>query len=82
MNVSRCFVLFFFLFAFLCIHLTPNSLRECHRAGNFAITLLLRTTRMRSQLFGRVSGVAILQTNKRTKRTTHIEYVFSTSQED
>jgi hypothetical protein len=27
-------------------------------------TILLRTTRMRSQLFGRVSGVAALVTNK------------------
>jgi len=33
---------------------------------NFTITLSLRTTRMRSQLFDRVSGVADLQTNTQT----------------
>jgi len=36
------------------------QLQEC------MVTLLLRTTRMRSQLLGRVSGVAVSQTNKQT----------------
>ena len=43
-----------------------NWLWDCHRAMKFTVTFLLRTTRMCSQLFGRVSGVAVLQTNKQT----------------
>jgi len=44
------------------------QLRECHsiRARSFTVTLLLRTTRMRFQLLGRVSDVATSQTNKQT----------------
>jgi len=48
--------------------MTPNLLQECHCTGNFTTTLLLRTTRMRAQLVGRVSGVAGLQTNKQTNK--------------
>jgi len=58
-----------FLFAFLCIRVTPNSLRECHCAGIFTFTLLLRTTCSRFQLSRRISGVAILVvTNKQTNK--------------
>jgi len=46
--------------------MTPNSLEEYHCAGSFTISLLLSTTRMRSQLSGRVSSAAILKTNKQT----------------
>jgi len=47
-------------------------LRECRsiRARIFMVTLLLHTTRVRSQLLGRVSGVAALVTNKQRSTTT------------
>jgi len=43
------------------------QLLECHwiRARDFTVTLLLRTTRMPSQLLGRASGVAASQTNQK-----------------
>ena len=43
-----------------------GPLWEYLRAGRFQTTLLLRTTRSRSQLFAGVSGVAV--TNKQTKK--------------
>jgi len=36
------------------------------RARNFTVTLLLRTTRMHSQLLGKISGVVALQANIQT----------------
>jgi len=39
-----------FRFAFLCIRMTLNPLREYNRAENFMVTKLLRATRMCSQL--------------------------------
>jgi len=54
---------------FLGIRLNQNSRRECHRARNFAVNLLLCTTRMRSQFSGpgRASGVVVIQKNKQTR---------------
>jgi len=43
-----------------------GSLWECRCAGSFTVTSLLLTTRMRSELVGRVSGVVAVQTNKQT----------------
>jgi len=47
--------------------MTPHLLRRCHRAGNFTVTPILHTTRMRSPRLGRVTSVAVLPTNKQTK---------------
>ena len=51
------------------LYCVQGTLRECRsiRGRNFTVTSLLRTTRMRSQLLGRVSGVVAVQTNKQTK---------------
>jgi len=59
LQVYECFFfLLLVLFAFLCIHMNSNPLQLCLRARSFTVTPVLRTTRMRSQLSGRVSGVA------------------------
>jgi len=70
MNVFLFVLLFglpFCVYVWLQIHCGSAFAR-----GPLRNTLLLRTTRMRSQLLGRVSGVAALQTNK---QTTDLEFL-------
>jgi len=45
--------------------------KECRsiRDGSFPVTPVLCTTHMRSQLLGRVSGVAVSQANKQKNKT-------------
>jgi len=53
------------------ILLVQGLLRECHRAGRFQATLLLRTIRKHSQRLGGVSVVAAYtQPNKQTNKQT------------
>jgi len=68
MNV--CFVLLLFCLPFRVLWYVWLRIhcRSAICAGNFTVTVLLRTTRMRFQLLGWVSGVAVLQTNKQTNR--------------
>jgi len=64
-----CFVVYF-----AGIRLNRNSQRECHRAGNFTVTLLLRTICMHSQFSGRpgAGGVVVIHTNKQTRLRTRL----------
>jgi len=64
------------------IRLNRKSQRECHRAGNFKVILLLRTTHMRSQFSGRTSGVVVIQTNKQTRLRTRLNNVEGATKEE
>ena len=71
------------LFAFLCMRMTLRAqgpLQDCPRARYFWATLLLRTTRMRSQRLGGVSGV-VAYTQKNTQMDKKHSFAFQKSWE-